>query len=63
MYLYHKNHNVILNQYWSYAPKIFQKCDQVIIFYVLVACIDFINLLKINTFVGLHKIYTQLTWI
>ena len=24
-YLYHKNHNVILNQYWSYAPKIFKK--------------------------------------
>lgn len=63
MYLYHKNHNVILNQYWSYAPKIFKKCDQVIIFYVFVANIDFFNSLKINTFMGLRKIYTQLTWI
>jgi len=63
VYLYHKNHDVIVNQHWSYAPKIFKKCDQVIIFYVFVANIDFLNLLKINIFMGLCKIYTQLTWI
>ena len=58
MYLYHKNHNIIANQHWSYAPKIFQKCDQVIIFYVLVANIDFLKLLKIKIFISLRKIYT-----